>query len=71
MGDKMEINLSNYNNDVCVCCGNPLPEGLMVCSICKEKISNSSNNNSKNKYIKNTATNKSKRRDGNKLHFKF
>lgn len=20
---------------VCVCCGNPVPEGLMVCPICK------------------------------------
>lgn len=23
--------------DVCVCCGNPVPEGRMICPICEQK----------------------------------
>lgn len=26
---------NNTNTDFCVCCGNPVPEGRMVCSSCE------------------------------------
>ncbi|MBP3392531.1 MAG: hypothetical protein J6L76_07080 [Clostridia bacterium] len=31
--------VSNESTDVCVCCGNPVPEGRMVCPQCEQGTS--------------------------------
>ncbi len=33
----MNDNFKKTNVDLCVCCGNVIPEGVMVCYKCKEQ----------------------------------
>lgn len=35
--DALNEILSAYNSDKCVCCGEAIPEGRLVCKKCEEK----------------------------------
>ena len=49
VGEKMK-NEQYGNTDICVCCGNPVPEGMMVCNVCNQATnSTTGNKNSKKK----------------------
>ena len=39
----MKENNKKSNVDVCVCCGNVIPEGVMVCYECKEQTQKNTN----------------------------
>lgn len=44
-GKVMSKKILVFEIDTCVCCGNFIPEGQMICVDCQRKLNDSDNNN--------------------------